>query len=65
MITDNDTLVKILISLSGLIARSMVVLVQAALRSRAACTRTAELPAIKLLSEIKIRLKVSLSVIIL
>ena len=57
MITDNDplTFTQILILLSGLIvAGSPAILVQAALGSRTACTRTAGLPAIKPLSEIKI-----------
>ena len=55
MITDNDALfIQFLISLSGLRARSPAVLVQAALDLRVACTRMAGLPAIKVLSEIKI-----------
>ena len=53
MITDNDAIL-ILISLSGLIAGSPAVLVQAALDLRAAFTRMAGLLAIKPLSEIKI-----------
>ena len=54
MITDNDAFTQILISLSGLIAGSPAVLVQADLDLTAACTRTAGLPAIEPLSKIKI-----------
>ena len=54
MITDNACFTQILISLSGLIAGSPAILLQAALRLRPAYTRTAVLPAIKPLSEIKI-----------
>ena len=52
MITDNDAL---MMSLSGFIVGSPAILVlQAALDLRVACTRTARLPAIEPLSEIKI-----------
>ena len=57
MITDHDVLLKFWFQLVVLIAGSLAVLMQAALRSRAACTRMARLQAIKPLSEIKIWLK--------